>query len=48
MIQDDVNEIQDKMIAEKMINRYRGTIKTKYNRDILKNSFLILDIKMSQ
>ena len=39
MIQDDVNEIQDKMIAEKMINRYRGTIKTKYNRDILKKFF---------
>ena len=39
MIQDSVNEIQDKMIAEKMINRYRGEIKTKYNRDILRKFF---------
>ncbi len=39
MIQDSVNETQDKMIAEKMINRYRGEIKTKYNRDILRKFF---------
>lgn len=39
MIQDKVEEVQDKMIAEKMINRYRGEIKTKYNRDILRKFF---------